>query len=219
MPFTIPPNVEYALLAAKYYLRNVDNRVFGFDMYYVQQGAGTPTLENVTDWANTVFQDVGGQLRDLLDQETYVANVVATWYQVGGAHAVLQGYSVDAALAGLRGTLVEDADLEEESLPPSASLVLRKITGYGGRQNQGRIFVPFISEAVQHDGKLDTNNISTARDVCAELMAPPTLAGQTLKPAHWNRKDNTMVEILQLRPMQFLGTRRDRRIKERNQPL
>jgi hypothetical protein len=187
-PTSIPQSSPSHLISCKFVWQDKYIRTYTCEMFYQR-----PSLMSIT----------------FLQLQTW-ADAMHTAFNVD-----ITANSTNAGIPGVMGDIIEDAGQELESLPPYATLNVRKITGYAGRQNRGRLFIPCISEQVQHDGILDTLNIAGAQEAISNLVNPPMLEGEALKPIHWNREEGIAVEILSLQIVNVLGTRRDRRYKMR----
>lgn len=205
------------LLEAKVVLQDKYMKTASFTMFYAPSVDASPSTADVLAWANAYHVAVGGELDDIIDHETNIMFTHARWYKYPAIE--LEAFSDEASIAGSMGTVLDDGGDEIESLPPTDALIIRKVTGYTGRQNRGRLFIPFISEQVQHDGYVDALNQGGVKDFVATLFTPPNLATFQMVPMHWNRKEMSLVEITSMLGMKSLGTRRDRRRKELNIPI
>lgn len=211
MPRVIPP-VPGHLLTADFYWRNAYYQVYRTTMHYNVSGSAVPTYPQLLAWANDQFGAVMGEVDDIQDHDVLGTQVRARYENNEGFD--MSVFSDSDAIAGAMGTIVDDAGEEIESLPPQGALCLRKFTDKGGRQNRGHLFIPFISEQVQHDGILDTLNLPAVRQICTALMTPTMLAGAACTPALWNRKENKLVDIVRIGAVQFISHRDDRKFKE-----
>jgi hypothetical protein len=212
-PTSIPQSSPSHLISCKFVWQDKYIRTYTCEMFYQRPSLMSITFLQLQTWADAMHTAFGGEIDDIMDHEAMLARVEVRYVDINNVD--ITANSTNAGIPGVMGDIIEDAGQELESLPPYATLNVRKITGYAGRQNRGRLFIPCISEQVQHDGILDTLNIAGAQEAISNLVNPPMLEGEALKPIHWNREEGIAVEILSLQIVNVLGTRRDRRYKMR----
>jgi len=148
----------------------------------------------------------------------------------------LVSYSATAQAGTLGGlTDVSDPAGEIESLPPVMAFLVRKNTNKAGRPYRGRLFVPYISEEVVHDGIVDSGDEAAFRALAEEFGKSfnVNLEDETFvacNARHWARKEkdtstenpddfteiNKLIVVTSTSGARNLVTRRDRRYKHRN---
>lgn len=188
-------------------------RTFTVQMYYKFESSHVPDYAELLSFANEYHIAFSGEIDDLMDHETFIVPPTVRYENLENID--ITAISNENPTEGAKGGILVDANDEIESLPPQAALCIRKFTGLKGRANGGRLFIPFISEQVQHDGILDVINYVAAQEAVATMYNPPTLGGITLVPCHWNRKDSKLVAITQMGALKVLSQRYDRRLKTR----
>lgn len=212
MPARVIPPVPGHVITLNLYFRNSLYRVFKSVMYYKSDAGTVPTFLELQTWAEAMFTGFGGEIDDIMDHDCTFAATKARYEN--NEVADITAFSTGDAIDGALGTIADDPGDELESLPPESALLLRKFTDLKGRQNQGRMFIPFISEQAQHDGIVDLLQYTAVRQAINRLMSPEMLGAGNLAPCHWNKKENKLPVITRLGGGQFLSRRKDRRIKE-----
>lgn len=192
--------------------RNKFRRVATCEMIYTPPAPGpVVAFADIQTAINDFHDGFGGEVDDLMDVESELSQCRARYVTNEGAELIC--HSAGAAIAGAKGGTLEDPGNELEGLPPQTALCVHKVTGYGGRQNRGRLFLPFISEAVQNDGVIDTLNRIAVQQTMTRLKTGFSVLGTQWLPSLWNLKDNIVKEIIRFEAAEQLSTRVDRRYK------
>lgn len=172
-----------------------------------------------------VHAGMGNAWKEIGDHETALIGT-QTRYLAWEGSPVVERVAFDfERYAGDRGDIVEDAATELDALPPFVSLLIRKYTDHAGRANRGRLFLPFLSEQIQHDGLLDSLNEGDAKAVADFLHTVVDVTDDlgdvvgTASPRLWNLKDNLFVPITRMMACVRLVTRMDRAMKVGQRPL
>jgi hypothetical protein len=102
------------------------------------------------------------------------------------------------------------------------AVVIRKVTGMGGRQNRGRYFIGGLSSLAFSPANPDEVENITAlpayRALAAQYGSDQTLAGIVCHARHWDRKDSVLRVITECRVSSRIASRDDRRRHAINVP-
>lgn len=208
---TVPANVNYGWLEVTMIWRARNGQTHTCKMFYSAPSAHTPTVASLQTSCDNWHAAFGGEVDDIMDHEDAYAVTKFKWREGGGGLVEVEVHKADT-ISGDLGDIAEDATAELDALPPYAALQIVKNTGYKGRANRGRLFIPCISEMVQHDGLIDVLNVTACKQIADHLLTPVPIDEVAYDPAHWNRKTNESVMVVRMYPMNQLVTRRDRRL-------
>lgn len=216
------PTNATSMISAKFQFQHRYLGVASFEMLYEPNAAVTQLgLQNIVDAVSGGFSNVW---KEIADHETSMIGVTGRYLAWEGTPVERIAYDF-TTVAGDRGDIVEDATSELDALPPYVALLVRKYTDKPGRPNRGRIFIPYLSEQIQHDGIIDEGNEADVK-ACADFLHTP-LSFQNIdggeffsaNPRLWNLKDNLFVPITRMMATNRLVTRRDRALKTFSRPL
>jgi len=96
-----------------------------------------------------------------------------------------------------------------DMMPLNVSLLVKKVTGFAGQRNQGRMFIPGIREARVNDAGQVTGAYFTAlQEACDDFLA---LVGAGVRtPMLFHHSSATPREITSLQASPFVATQRGR---------
>lgn len=216
MPY---PSNATSMTSVKFQFRHRYLGVASCEMLY--ECATSIEGENAQALSVQIHTQFGNVWKEIADHEcALMGTIVRHLAWEGEPDIQYMGYTFEE-ITGDRGDVLEDGAAELDALPPYVALLIRKYTNRAGRQNQGRMFIPYLSEQIQHDGVLDSGNQADAKAVADFLHTPITLAGtaHVFNPRLWNLKDNLLVPITRMMACNRLVTRNDRAMKTYQQPL
>jgi len=159
-------------------------------------------------------------IRACITSETMYVTTQA--YYHGASDAFFEAASTTGEEAGL----VSGGSDGDTTLPDEVCMVWRKLTGLGGREDRGRMFLSGISETFNDEGLLNGTGQVAAQGVRSGLPEDIGVSytfdaenGETeadsfeatLHARHWNRKDNVLRPIIGAQINTVLLSRRDRR--------
>lgn len=100
-----------------------------------------------------------------------------------------------------------------DSMPEQNAIVLQKRTNLAGRNKRGRWFVPFVPESFFADSTITEAGLLVCQAMGQELVGDqvPSGTGVTLRPVHKDNKLQVLNDILHVRVLSEVGSRRDRR--------
>jgi hypothetical protein len=105
--------------------------------YNVTFGTETDLSEaSAIDHANHAMSSFGGAFVSRLDSETFITKATGRFGQDGEDVLI-----IDSDLAPMGGTR------SGSSVPPNTAVLVRKLSGLGGRRNRGRCYVPMAATA------------------------------------------------------------------------
>jgi hypothetical protein len=133
-----------------------------------------------------------------------VAGAKVYFYSTGATQALGVGASSGAAVAGTNTV----------SSPPQCALVASLLSGYGGRDNRGRIYVPHVGRAVGTTGRSNVVPVQFATTIAnwLSLMRTRSINGQPTIPIIGSA-NGAGLDITQVRADNVVDTQRRRRDK------
>jgi hypothetical protein len=206
MPFTFPTGSS-SIIMCKHIFQSKYERLYSFASYWTTTVA--PDQTGLDDFNSGLHEAVGNAWDDIADHESNYLETQSDFRNVEELQIIS---SYISPIAGALGDVLEDADLEIESLPAYSALIIQKTTSKHGRSKRGRMFVPLISEQIQHDGFIDTLNRTACRELADIFQTDRPIGAGTASARHWDRKNNKLEVITRCYPLDVLGTRRDRKL-------
>jgi hypothetical protein len=126
-------------------------------------------------------------------------------------------------VVGSDSTHEVDGTLATAKMSDQNAVVIRKLTGMAGRQNQGRFFVGGLDAAIvdtNAEDEIDPGDPLTAfRAIASAYGADMNMGYSVCHARHWNRRDNILQPITECRVSSRIASRRDRRRHAYNLPL
>lgn len=151
------------------------------------------------------------------------AGVIPTGHFVAGIHTRWQvdteEHYITSSNASVEGTVSGG-----EVLPEECSVIFRRYTGQQERNRRGRIFLPFVPETFQNNGRINATGQTAYQALAADLksqVAGDSIDGDglILTPAHANFKQDTLHVISNWTIVVDVHTRRDRKLPKRSLSL
>lgn len=148
--------------------------------------------------------------------------LLPTSHQFLGVEGRYKAAGVDLESNSTNGPFEGDVSAggEEEGtsdgLPDEAAIIIKRITGKGGRSKRGRLFIGGLSESINNNGVIATSAI----DVCKDLMnaVPEDVVfsineetESTMHARHWDRKNSVLEPVVSAALCLTIGSRIDRR--------
>lgn len=86
---------------------------------------------------------------------------------------VIMGTGDDSPLTGESTVAGTFGITSGAQAPPQVAVVVKKLTGFGGRQNRGRIYLPYLlrDDDVADDGSFAGSDLSDRQDACDAWLA------------------------------------------------
>jgi len=164
--------------------------------------AGVPSLANINGICTELMDAITPVLTPLLSDQYKFFGIEGKWRN--GAVA-FDGTSTGAAEVGTEST--------DEVLPEDDAVVIRKQSGFAGRNKRGRIFVGFVPEIFQNESRLTDPAIVLYQAFASFIKTPIVLpvAGVTLQPVTPDYKTATLIDVQQTAVNLDIMSRRDRR--------
>lgn len=129
---------------------------------FVRDGDNEPMVISLGfSWdGSTPYQDIVNNAAaawDTSDMQSTTCNVTALSKVVGKFGTIGEG---DLVVESTNGPFVGGSS--SECLPSNCALLVKKLTGLGGRKNRGRFFYPDVRRpAVNMNGVIDSTNLAT----------------------------------------------------------
>lgn len=141
-----------------------------------------------------------------------MADTEATWLNTTGVfYAGVNQQDFTSTNDPHPGMLSALTNPNTDTLPPNTALVIQRRTGIAGRNNRGRVFIPFISEALQAKGYLeDGASRAQAAAFASYMAANHTTLTYTIAARHWDRKNDRLEVVTSCRYVDGFRTRTDR---------
>lgn len=120
------------------------------------------------------------------------------------------GPNVDGPMAEVIATGLGTAS--GTAVPPNTALCVRKNTNVGGREGQGRFFIPGIPEAsVDQSGQLEAGYATAAQSVCTSFLASCEANDLPLEVLHNSNRSPSGITTLSVQSRVATQRRRLRR--------
>lgn len=176
-------------------------RVFSENIYYLEPASTGITQSILQATADAAGSALGAKYLPYMGAGSTFNGVKVTYHY--GA-ILLEAESISGAGEG-----AIDVDL----LPDEVALEMQRRTGLAGRQHRGRIYLCCGTEAYGSDGVVLTGSATaTALKALATFTgADVTWGGVVWHWRHFNRKDNVMEAVTQMRAMNVVVSQRRRR--------
>lgn len=151
------------------------------------------------DIANVVGLDIGANLSNQAGADA-ISQIFSDFYLSIIAQAYrYEGCTVSYGTGG-DPTVVEsitgagDGVGATEAVPPNTSLLIRKVTNFGGRRNRGRMYVPGLGDPqVGNRGELLGTGQADLQVIADQLLTDLDTAGYQMVIIHSNGSTPTLV--------------------------
>lgn len=182
-------------------------------LYYAVVSGDDPTVENVQGYANDFKAAYNTAVPACLTSAHSFFAVNIRWL---GVTADIEAKSNVAGAAGTRAVGV---------FPEEVAACIQRRTGVKGRQNRGRVFMPFVPLLFANGSTLSTTGVEAYQslgnmiksNVECEDAATSNVA--TFAPRTPNFKQGVLNPVVQTRVLSELASRRDRRFVKRGEPI
>lgn len=173
--------------------------------YQYLPGSVTQTrVQSVADQAWLFLRDSFLRvMTDAVKLEPFVVRLI-------GGGTDLEATSAYESASGLNDPLVVGSG---DLFPEAVAVIIQRRTGLAGRQNRGRIFLPFIPEDAFLDSAVTVNASIMYRRLAFKMSQGFEVTGLAgvLFPVHLNRKEGAVPVLTECRVVSETSTRRDRR--------
>jgi len=145
-------------------------------------------------------------LKNLASAQATLDSVRLYYYPTGATQATLVGASTQAPVVGSGGI----------SNPPQCALVVSLLTGFAGRKNRGRMYLPCLSDDVTAVGQLSTGRAQLVATTVANWLSlvrtrSVTTGGNSIPIVYSETAGNSA--IASVRVDSLIDTQRRRRDK------
>jgi hypothetical protein len=172
---------------------------------------GSVTQTRVQSVADQAWLFLNASFRRVMTEDTRLEPFVVRL--IGGGTDLEATSAYNSEAGDSEPLVVGTGDL----FPESVAVCIQRRTGLAGRQNRGRIFLPFVPEAAFLDSAITVNAAVLYRRLAFKLSQGFEVTGLAgvLFPVHLNRKDGAIPVLTECRVVSETSTRRDRRQPKR----
>lgn len=168
-------------------------------LWYLISAGTTPSLSTVVTHANSFRTAYSTAIAAALPTACNLDKVTLRWVS-GGSE--VEGDNSNGVVAGT---------VSGDVLPEEDVIVIQRRTGFVGRNKRGRIFFPFVPEAFQADGALNSTGLTAAAGLAAMVKSNVVSGATTYNPQTPNWKDGGLLAVTQAGYVTTTCSRRDRR--------
>lgn len=181
-------------------------------VWYTIGGAYTPAADTIQDVANGLFLQIDNNMGAVLDVDHEFNRIELTWRD---GTEQFDAISNEAPFVGV----ISPAGV----MPEEVAVDVQRRTGRAGRQSRGRVFFPFVPSSFVVGSTLTSAAITAYQSAAVPLGTTAVISvgggdNAELTPKHFDRKANVLRQIVGVRVMQEVASRRDRRFIKRNLP-